>query len=34
VSVIVVHINEATQRTGMTGIQLLARPDSPQYPPM
>jgi serine/threonine protein phosphatase PrpC len=34
VSVIVVHINEATQRTGMTGIQLLARPESPQYPPM
>jgi serine/threonine protein phosphatase PrpC len=33
VSVIVVHINEATQRTGMTGIQLLARPDAPQYPP-
>jgi hypothetical protein len=29
-----VHINEATQRTGMTGIQLLARPESPQYPPM
>src|SRR6266702_1991608 len=34
VSVIVVSVTEATKRTGMTGIQLLARPDSPQYPPM
>jgi serine/threonine protein phosphatase PrpC len=34
VSVIVVYITEGTQHTGMTGIQLLARPDSPQYPPM
>jgi serine/threonine protein phosphatase PrpC len=33
VSVIVVHITEATQRTGMTGVQLLARPESPQWPP-
>ena len=34
VSVIVVSINETSQRTGMTGIQLLARPEAPQYPPM
>jgi serine/threonine protein phosphatase PrpC len=34
VSVIVVYISETTQRTGMTGVQLLARPESPQYPPM
>ncbi|MFL5659225.1 MAG: protein phosphatase 2C domain-containing protein, partial [Ktedonobacteraceae bacterium] len=34
VSVIVVYINETSQRTGMTGIQLLARPEAPQYPPM
>src|SRR6266487_4890815 len=34
VSVIVVSVTEATTRTGMTGIQLLARPDAPQYPPM
>jgi len=34
VSVIVVHITEATQRTGMTGVQLLARPEAPQWPPM
>ncbi|HLZ81836.1 MAG TPA: protein phosphatase 2C domain-containing protein, partial [Ktedonobacteraceae bacterium] len=34
VSVIVVYITEATQRTGMTGVQLLARPEAPQWPPM
>jgi len=34
VSVIVVQIAEASQRTGMTGVQLLARPESPQWPPM
>ncbi len=34
VSVILVSVTEATARTGMTGIQLLARPDAPQYPPM
>ncbi|GAC1383990.1 MAG: hypothetical protein NVSMB33_12230 [Ktedonobacteraceae bacterium] len=34
VSVIVVSITEATRRTGMTGIQLLAKPDTVQMPPM
>ena len=34
VSVIVVQIAEASQHTGMTGVQLLARPESPQWPPM
>ncbi len=34
VSVIVVQIAEASQRTGMTGVQLLARPEAPQWPPM
>ena len=34
VSVIVVQIAEASQRTGMTGVQLLARPESPQWPRM
>jgi serine/threonine protein phosphatase PrpC len=34
VSVIVVHITEATQRTGITGVQLLARPEAPQWPPL
>lgn len=34
VSVIVVYITEASQRTGLTGVQLLAKPESPQWPPM
>jgi serine/threonine protein phosphatase PrpC len=34
VSVIVVSVNETSSRTGMTGVQLLARPDAPQYPPI
>src|SRR6266702_3969104 len=34
VSVIVVYITEATQRAGITGVQLLARPEAPQWPPM
>lgn len=34
VSVIVVQIAEASQRTGMTGVQLLAKPEAPQWPPM
>ena len=34
VSVIVVSITEATRRTGLTGVQLLARPEAPQWPPM
>ena len=34
VSVIVVYITEATQRTGITGVQLLARPEAPQWPPI
>jgi serine/threonine protein phosphatase PrpC len=32
VSVIVVHVTEATTHTGMTGIQLLAKPDSVEMP--
>ena len=32
VSVIVVHITEATKRTGMTGIQLVAKPDTVEIP--
>ncbi len=34
VSVIVVSVTEATKRTGLTGIQLLAKPDTVQMPPM
>lgn len=34
VSVIVVSITEATKRTGLTGIRLLAKPDTMQMPPM
>jgi serine/threonine protein phosphatase PrpC len=34
VSVIVISVTEATTKTGMTGIQLLAKPDAPQYPPI
>ena len=34
VSVIVVQITEATQHTGMAGVQLLARPEEPQWPPL
>lgn len=34
VSVIVISVTEATTRTGMTGIQLLAKPEAPQYPPI
>jgi serine/threonine protein phosphatase PrpC len=34
VSVIVISVTEATKKTGMTGIQLLAKPDAPQYPPI
>ncbi len=34
VSVIVVQITEAAQRTGMAGVQLLARPEAPQWPPL
>jgi len=32
VSVIVVHVTEATNRTGVAGIQLLAKPDSVSIP--
>ncbi len=34
VSVIVVHVTEATNRTGVAGIQLLAKPDSVSIPNM
>jgi serine/threonine protein phosphatase PrpC len=34
VSVIVVQITEVAQRTGVAGVQLLARPEEPQWPPL
>ena len=34
VSVIVVHIADSPQGSGFNGVQVLARPDEPQYPPM
>ena len=34
VSVIVIHIADSPQGNGFNGVQVLARPDEPQYPPM
>ncbi len=34
VSVIVVHIAESPQGAGLVGVQVLAQPEAPQYPPM
>jgi len=34
VSVIVIHIAESAQGTGLSGVQVLAQPEAPQYPPM
>ena len=34
ISVIVVHVTEATNRTGVAGIQLLAKPDTVSIPNM
>lgn len=34
VSVIVIHIADSPQGNGFNGVQVLAKPDEPQYPPM
>lgn len=34
VSVIVIHIADSPQGNGFNGVQILAKPDEPQYPPM
>ncbi|MGI9059702.1 MAG: PP2C family serine/threonine-protein phosphatase [Ktedonobacteraceae bacterium] len=34
VSVIVVHIANSPQGAGLSGVQVLAQPEAPQYPPM
>lgn len=34
VSVIVIHIANSPQGAGLSGVQVLAQPEAPQYPPM